>query len=112
MNDADLEHLLRSVRPAGPPPELRARILERRRPPRSWPWLSAAAALAVAIVCLQSGVERSYRAAGLGLATTKDSAGLAALRAALGDELTHLDRVVPETEGVEARLPELEIEAP
>lgn len=55
MEDRELEDLLRRYRPAGPPPELRARVtlggdvrmqatasLDSRR---AWPWAAAAAAL-------------------------------------------------------------------
>jgi hypothetical protein len=52
MNDDQIEDLLRSVRPAGPPPHLRARILA-SRPSRAWPWLAAAAALLVTTAALQ-----------------------------------------------------------
>jgi hypothetical protein len=53
MNDDQIEDLLRRVRPAGPPPRLRARIISARRPvPRAWPWVSAAAALLVLTVAL------------------------------------------------------------
>ena len=53
MKDEDLEALLRNVRPAGPSPELRARILAARSARPAWPWAAAAAALLMTIVGLQ-----------------------------------------------------------
>ena len=39
MSDPELEDLLRRYRPAGPPPDLRARIVAGPAPvPRTWPW--------------------------------------------------------------------------
>ena len=53
MNDDQMEDLLRRVRPVGPRPELRARIVAARRPAaRAWPWVSAAAALLAITVAL------------------------------------------------------------
>lgn len=43
MTDDELETLLRHLRPAGPPPELRRRVLLQSR--RTWPWACVAAAL-------------------------------------------------------------------
>ena len=54
MTDDQIENLLRRVRPAGPPPELRARILSASPPRRAWPWLAAAGALLMMVVSLQS----------------------------------------------------------
>ena len=49
MKDEDLEALLRAYRPVGPPPELRARVVERAELPRRssivLEWLPTAAAL-------------------------------------------------------------------
>lgn len=50
MDDGHLEHLLRQMRPVGPPPSLRARVLARPAAPRPrslWIWLPAAAAMLV-----------------------------------------------------------------
>ena len=52
MNDEQIENLLRSVRPAGPPPDLRARIMSARQA-RAWPWAAAAAALFAVAAVLQ-----------------------------------------------------------
>ena len=53
MKDDQIEDLLRRVQPAGPPPELRARILATRPARPAWPWAAAAAALLLAIAGLQ-----------------------------------------------------------
>jgi hypothetical protein len=59
MDDARLEALLRQVRPAAPPPRLRAQIVAAPRPaPRAWPWVTAAAAmLAITIVLPRTTVQ-------------------------------------------------------
>jgi len=61
MDDDRIERLLRQVRPAGPPPRLRARIMAARRP-RSWPWLAAAAAVLALTVWLR-GADSNLAAA-------------------------------------------------
>lgn len=48
MDDSGIDDLLRRVRPAGPPSELRARVLGAVVPPRTWPWLATAAAALMA----------------------------------------------------------------
>ena len=53
MNDDQLDDLFRRVRPAGPPPDLRARILSAQPARRAWPWAAAAAALLAIVVGLQ-----------------------------------------------------------
>lgn len=45
MQDLDIEELLRRYRPAGPPAELRKRIVAGRPRRRARPWAAAAAAL-------------------------------------------------------------------
>src|SRR5687767_8638003 len=51
MNDHDIEQMLRRHRPAGPPPELRARVFQTAAvEARLWPWAVAAAALLVITV--------------------------------------------------------------
>jgi hypothetical protein len=53
MNDNDVEDLLRRHRPAGPPQDLRARIMAApMRVQRTWPWAATAAALLVAAISL------------------------------------------------------------
>jgi len=55
MNDHDIEQMLRRQRPAGPPPELRARIFKpAANAARLWPWAAAAAALLAATVGFSS----------------------------------------------------------
>ena len=53
MNDSEIEDLLRSYRPTGPPAQLRERILAMERAERIWPWMAAAAALLVSALTLQ-----------------------------------------------------------
>jgi hypothetical protein len=55
MRDDDIERLLAAAQPAGPPPELRARILSRLPRRRAWPWAVAAAAALMATTLLQTG---------------------------------------------------------
>jgi hypothetical protein len=64
MTDRDMEDLLRRVRPAGPRPALRARILAGtaasvRKP--AWPWGLAAAALFALTATLQFSTARMDR---------------------------------------------------
>jgi hypothetical protein len=54
MNDDQIEDLLRHVRPAGPRPELRARIVGTPAKP-GWAWMAAAAAMLLLTVALQFG---------------------------------------------------------
>jgi hypothetical protein len=51
-----VDELLRRYRPAGPPPELRAQVLDQRRAAATWPWAAAAAALLVTTVLLHAQV--------------------------------------------------------
>jgi hypothetical protein len=53
MKDEEIEELLRAVRPVGPPPALRARIVAARPVRRAWPWVAAAAALLAVTVSLR-----------------------------------------------------------
>jgi len=53
MNDEELERRLRTLRPIGPPPSLRARVLTSVHAPRSqpvWTWLPALAAILAAVL--------------------------------------------------------------
>ena len=87
MNDEQLDDLLRHVRPAGPPPELRARILGARRSPRAWPWAVAAAALLALTVGLQVSTMRTSRAITRAVAPVQaEGSDLTELRAALEDD--------------------------
>lgn len=59
MTDPELDDLLRRYRPAGPPPELRARVAANAGPVRrTWPWAAAAAALLAATVYLHESTDR------------------------------------------------------
>lgn len=61
MSDPELEDLLRRYRPAGPPPDLRARIVAGPAPvPRTWPWAAAAAALLAMVCVTQLATRRVY----------------------------------------------------
>jgi hypothetical protein len=92
MTDNELEDLLRRVRPAGPRPELRARIVAStaaRRGKRAWPWAMAAAAMLILTVVLQfSTAQMNRETARVVSAMEADVDDLAALRIALdGNEL-------------------------
>lgn len=58
MTDDQLDQLLQASRPAGPPPELRARIVAVRDARRAWPWVAAAAALLALTISLQVSAAR------------------------------------------------------
>jgi len=89
MTDNELEDVLRRLRPAGPRPELRARIVAStgpRRAERAWPWGMAAAAMVLLTVTLQFSTARLNRETARVTSTSETGAAdLAALRAALDD---------------------------
>jgi hypothetical protein len=61
MTDPELDDLLRRYRPAGPPAELRARLIASAAPmPRTWPWAAAAAALLAAVCVTQLWTRNVY----------------------------------------------------
>lgn len=61
MTDRELDDLLRRYRPAGPPPELCARIAAGVAPAaRTWPWAAAAAALLAAVCALHFWTNNVY----------------------------------------------------
>jgi hypothetical protein len=65
MDDYDIENLLRRCAPAGPPPDLRARIVRPAAVP-PWPWVAAASLLLVVMSALHvetNRIERSVIAA-------------------------------------------------
>jgi hypothetical protein len=85
MNDDQLEDLLRRVRPAGPPPALRSRILASRPARPAWPWAAAAAALLLTVVGLQwsaGALRNQMRPATLG--SVAADADVAVLRETFG----------------------------
>lgn len=53
VDDPGIEARLRRYRPAGPPPDLRARSVITPRVERIWPWAAAAAVLLVSMVSLR-----------------------------------------------------------
>ncbi|MEO8521222.1 MAG: hypothetical protein ABI603_07665 [Acidobacteriota bacterium] len=91
MNDDELLTKLQGLRPAGPPEALRARATAPRRPPRTWPWAAAAAALLVLIAGLHVSTTRiSLGTRGLVSPATFNAAE-AALRRALGTDAWMMD---------------------
>jgi hypothetical protein len=61
MSEPDLDDLLQRYRPAGPPPELRARVVANKEAVRrTWPWAAAAAALLVAVCAMQVWTREVY----------------------------------------------------
>ena len=61
MTDPEIEELLRRFRPAGPAPDLRARVVSDWTPTgRTWPWVAAAAVLLGAICGIQLSTQRVY----------------------------------------------------
>ena len=61
MTDPEIEDLLRRYRPAGPAPDVRARIVAGEWPEgRVWPWAAAAAVLLGAICVTQSWTQSVY----------------------------------------------------
>jgi hypothetical protein len=67
MTEPDVEDVLRRYRPAGPPAELRARVVERLLPVgRAWPWAIAAAVLLSATLGLQFARAEIQRSLGGG----------------------------------------------
>lgn len=64
MNDDQIEDLLRRLRPAGPAPGLRGRMLGAgpAASGRAWPWAAAAAALLALVIGLRASTDRVYGA--------------------------------------------------
>lgn len=89
MTDPELDALLRRYRPAGPPPELRARVVASEPPAvRAWPWAAAAAILLAAVCAMQLSTREVYRGVrqGLGAIEVSSLDELPALRSAVGDD--------------------------
>ena len=61
MNDPELEDLLLRYRPAGPSPDLRARLLDTPPVGRTWPWVAAAAVLLAAVCGLRLSTRDIYQ---------------------------------------------------
>ena len=113
MNDDEIEGLLRGMRPAGPPPHLRARIVA-PRPARAWPWMAAAAALFAVTTILQLSAGDVLRDASSAIAAAQhdDSAEIDVLREAYGSDQAafqaavlrrELDALVPTAPQQDAR---------
>jgi hypothetical protein len=93
MSDDDILGRLRQVRPAGPPPGLRARVLGAADRRRTWPWALAAAAVLAVAMSLQAAAGRIYQRTGeLVVPATGSVSELDALAAALGGEQALLER--------------------
>jgi hypothetical protein len=61
MTDPEIEDLLRRYRPAGPPPDLRARVMMEAAPVgRTWPWVAAAVVLLATVVGLNLATDHTY----------------------------------------------------
>ena len=92
MNDEEIEGLLRSVRPAGPPPELRARIVA-AQPRAAWRWLAVAAALFAIATALQvsAGAARRSTNSTIAAAQPVDVADVELLRERFGSDQAALD---------------------
>lgn len=72
MTGPEIEDLLRRYRPAGPPPELGARVMTEAGPVgRTWPWVAAAALLLATTLYLHSAADRL--AAGVAVTPSVDS---------------------------------------
>ena len=67
MKNSEIEDLLRKFRVAGPPAEMRQRILAMNRSPRIWPWTSAAAALLILGLTFQLAARNAAAGADLNL---------------------------------------------
>src|SRR5690349_13917537 len=92
MRDHEIDALLQSVRPAGPPPWLRERLVEQGTPARSWPWVAAAAALLAMTIGLQL-LAAGVRVDGSGAAARAvetDEQDTEALSVAFGDDAAAL----------------------
>ena len=86
MNDDQIDDLLRRVRPAGPPAELRARIVGARARP-AWAWMAAAAAMLLLTVVSQLGsasLRQDLRQAAISGSSDSESELTLALQASTG----------------------------
>jgi hypothetical protein len=52
MKEFEIEHLLRHVRPVGPPTSLRHRLLSSSRVVCLWPWLAGVAAASISTILI------------------------------------------------------------
>ncbi len=110
MTDEEILQTMGGLRPAAPPPGLRARIVGVHRPARTWPWVAAAAALLVSILGLRSVTAHIYAEARSAVVPASRAAEATAARAALGDDAWIIDETLwrstvalPAPQEVEAR---------
>ena len=106
MTDPELDELLRRYRPTGPPPELRARVLEGAAAPRArtWPWAASAAALLAATIYLHAAATRIRAEADIIAPANSEAQAVALLSAILGDDAAAraMAEVIVATEQVRA----------
>jgi hypothetical protein len=88
MDNTDIDDLLRRVRPAGPPAELRARLLRAAPAPRAWPWVGAAAASLVAAAGLQLASSTAIDRADMPSLSDPDASIVQATTDTLGGDVT------------------------
>ena len=102
MHD-DIEDLLRRARPAGPPPELRGRLVTPWRKTRDWPWAVAAAALFATVVGVHAVTAFVTRSA-VPTAESRTAASLAFLTDYLGgdDEAREIGSILLASEQMRA----------
>lgn len=88
MTDPEIEDLLRRYRPAGPPPDLRARVMTEAAPVgRTWPWVAAAGVLLATVVGLNLATAHTYDDLRQGVLQTANTIPqLSALDPALEDD--------------------------
>jgi hypothetical protein len=97
VTDPEIDALLRRYQPAGPPPELRARVVDGpvMAPRRAWPW-GVAAAVLLAMVCVtQLSTRNVYEQVGRALVPAQRQflEDLPALRSAVGDDVLLMRRL-------------------
>lgn len=88
MDDSGMDNLLRRVRPVGPAPALRQRVLNVAVAPSAWPWVGAAAAALVAAAGLPLATSNALGGTGMGALSDPHPAIVEATAATLGGDAT------------------------